>query len=366
MVEGESGILSVCPPWNRPRWEPSKRRLTWPSGAICTTFSADEPERLRGPQHDFIWADELAAWRYPEAWDMAQLGLRLGKHPQSVATTTPKPVKLVRKLLADPTTAITRGSTYDNSANLAPSFIHAIQQAYEGTRLGRQEIYAEVLEDVEGALWTRDMLKLWPKDQILPPFRRIVVSIDPAVSSSDSSDETGITVVGSDAGLPGVGLRGFVLEDLSCRKSPEQWARVAVNAYHRWKADRIVAEVNNGGDLVESVIRTVDPNVSFKAIRASKGKFVRAEPVAALYEQGRVIHAGVFKTLEDQMTTFTSDMDRDAYGSPDRVDALVWGLTELIVENQLTGLIDHYRRDYEAMVRAREKTSPALSQAEPA
>ena len=363
MVEGESGLLNVCPPWNRPKWEPSKRRLTWPNGAIATTFSAEEPERLRGPQHDALWADELAAWRYPETWDMAQMGLRLGRTPKAVVTTTPKPVKLVRRILSDPATAITRGSTYDNAANLAETFLHSIQQTYEGTRLGRQEIYAEVLEDVEGALWTRDMIddKRWAKNTPLPPMRRIVVSIDPAVSSSSDSDETGIIVCGTDPGLEGAGVRGFVLDDLSCRASPEKWARIAVNAYYRWQADRIVAEVNNGGDLVEATIRTVDPNVAFKAVRASKGKFTRAEPVASLYEQGRVCHAEWFKKLEDQMTQFTSDMDRRAYGSPDRVDALVWGLTELIVENQLTGLIDHYRKEYESNLRDRESRFMAES-----
>lgn len=366
MIEGESGLLAVCPPWNRPKWEPSKRRLTWPNGAIATTFSAEEPERLRGPQHDVLWGDELAAWRYPETWDMAQMGLRLGKNPLSVVTTTPKPVKLVRRILADPATAITRGSTYDNSANLSASFIHSIQQAYEGTRLGRQEIYAEVLEDVEGALWARDLIDetRWAKSAALPPMRRIVVSIDPAVSSAESSDETGIIVCGTDAGVEGIGIRGFVLEDLTCRKSPEAWARMAVNAYYRWKADRIVAEVNNGGDLVEATIRTIDPNVPFKAVRASRGKFTRAEPVASLYEQKRIHHAGHFKALEDQMTQFTSDIDRAKYDSPDRVDALVWGITELIVENQLTGLIDHYRKEYETTLREREQKSEPKSQFE--
>lgn len=359
MIEGESGILSVCPPWNRPKYEPSKRRVTWPNGAIATTYSAEEPERLRGPQHDALWGDELASWRYPETWDMAQMGLRLGKFPRSVVTTTPKPVKLVRRILADPTTAITRGSTYDNAANLAESFIHSIQEAYEGTRLGRQEIYAEVLEDIDGALWSRDQLDecRWPKAAPLPPMRRIVVAVDPAVSSAESSDETGIVVCGTDPGVQGIGIRGHVLEDLSCRASPEKWARIAVNAYYRWKADRIVAEVNNGGDLVESCVRTIDPNVAFKAVRASKGKYTRAEPVASLYEQKRIHHAGYFKTLEDQMTQFTSDIDRGAYGSPDRVDALVWGITDLIVENQLTGLIDHYRKEAESLARDREKQS---------
>lgn len=352
MVEGESGILACCPPWDRPKWEPSKRRLTWKNGAMATTYSADEPERLRGPQHHVAWCDELAAWRYPEAYDMLMLGLRLGANPRTVVTTTPKPVKLVRRILADPATAITRGSTYDNAGNLAATFLHQIKQAYEGTRLGRQEIYAEVLEDVEGALWTTDLIdrNRLEKNVLLPAMRRIVVAVDPAVSSTDTSNETGIVV----CGLGGDG-RGYVLEDLSVKRSVDQCGRIIAQAYYNWHADRVVGEVNNGGDLIEALIRVEDRNISFKAVRASKGKFVRAEPVAALYEQNRVIHAGVFKTLEEQMCQFTSDIDRDAYGSPDRVDALVWGLTELIVENQLTGLLDHYRKEFEAQQAERER-----------
>lgn len=351
MVEGESGILACCPDWNRPRWEPSKRRLTWPNGAIATTYSADEPERLRGPQHDGAWCDEICSWRYPETHDMLMFGLRLGEHPQVVATTTPKPIKLVRKLLADPTTAITRGNTYENAANLAPTFIHALRQTYEGTRLGRQEIYAEVLEDVAGALWNRAMLDehRWPKNTPIPVMKRIVVAIDPAMSSEDGSDETGIVVCGL-----APDNRAFVLEDLSGKFSPDQWARKAVQAYHRWKADKIVGETNQGGEMVGNTIRQIDNAVPFKSVKASKGKFTRAEPVAALYEQGRVSHANVFEKLEDQMCVFTTDIDRASYGSPDRVDALVWALHELVVENQLTGLLDWYGKQYEQLQAERE------------
>lgn len=352
MVEGESGLLACCPPWNMPKYEPSKRRVTWPNGAIATLFSSDEPDRLRGPQHERAWCDEISSWRYPEAWDMLMLGLRLGVNPRCCATTTPKPVKLVKKLLKDHTTAVTRGSTFDNAANLAPQFIHQIRQAYAGTRLERQEVYAELLEDVEGALWNFDLIdsKRWPKNTPLPVFRRVVVALDPAVSAGEKSDETGIIV----AGLDGNRL-GHVIEDLSGKYSPEKWGRIAVQAYHRWHADKIIGEANNGGDMIGAVIHQIDPNVPFKAVKASKGKFTRAEPVAALYEQGRVHHAQVFTKLEEQMCAFTPDIDRDAYDSPDRVDALVWAMWELIVENQSTGLLEFYRKEWEATRAANEE-----------
>jgi phage terminase large subunit-like protein len=316
MVEGESGILNCGQV--RPTYEPSKRRLTWPNGAIATTYSADEPDRLRGPQHDAAWADEIAAWRYPAAWDMMMLGLRLGTDPRVVATTTPKPVKLVRDLLQ--TATVTRSTTYDNLDNLAPTFREQILARYEGTRLGRQELMAELLEDVPGALWTRDLIERSRGDapEHLP---RIVVAIDPAVTSGEQSDATGIIVVGADQNV------GWVLEDLSGRFPPDQWARLAVDAYRRWDADRIVAEANNGGDLVASVLHAVDRNVPVRLVRASRGKRARAEPVSALYEQGRIIHAGTFPELEDELCVWTPDTAE----SPDRLDAMVWGLTDLML-----------------------------------
>ena len=274
--------------------------------------------------------DELAAWRYPEAFDMLMFGLRLGRQPRCVITTTPKPVRLVRELLTDPRCKITRGSTYDNAANLAESFMAQVVRKYEGTRLGRQELNAELLEDVPGAMWNRAMLDANRIRQAPDTMRRIVVAIDPAVTSGEAADETGIIVAG--VGADGI---GYVLDDLTCKDTPDGWARKAVNAYRANKADRIVAEVNNGGDLVEATIRMVDRAAAFTAVRASRGKAVRAEPVAALYEQGRVKHVGAFATLEDQMCSFTADLDRKAHGSsPDRVDALVWALTELMVEPQ--------------------------------
>lgn len=325
MVEGESGLLNVCPPNNRPLHEPSKRRLTWPNGAMATTYSADEPERLRGPQHDLAWCDELAAWRYPAAWDMLQFGLRLPNiKPRCVITTTPKPVRLIRDLVADPTCVVTRGSTYENRTNLAPSFFGQIVRRYEGTRLGQQELLAELLEEAEGALWNRALIE---KHRVkkAPDLKRIVVAIDPAVTSNEQSDETGIIV----AGL-GRDDRGYVLEDLSGRYTPDGWARKALGAYKRHKADRIIGEVNNGGDMIEHTIRTLPNgrNASYKAVRASRGKQARAEPVAALYEQGRVSHVGGLPDLEDQLCTWEPLGDRR---SPDRLDAGVWALTELML-----------------------------------
>jgi predicted phage terminase large subunit-like protein len=321
IVEGESGLLSVCPPWAAPVYEPSKRRLTWPNGSMATTYSADEPDLLRGPQHHAALTDELASWKRGEdTWSNLMFGLRLGQNPQVVVTTTPRPLRLIRELRADKSTAITTGSTYENRANLARPFLEQIVTKYEGTRLGRQELEGELLEDIPGALWQRSQIdKLRVAEA--PTLKRVVVAIDPAVTSGEDSDETGIVAIGKaeDGQL-------YVLEDATCRESPAVWARRAVELYKRLKADRIVAEVNNGGDLVEATIRTVDKHVPYTAVHASRGKRSRAEPIAALYEQGKVHHVGTFDALEDQMCMFTPD----GYdGSPDHVDALVWGATEL-------------------------------------
>jgi phage terminase large subunit-like protein len=340
MVEGESGLLAIAPPWDRPDYEPSKRRLTWANGAIATTYSAYEPERLRGPQHDFAWCDELAAWRYPAAWDMLLFGLRLGADPRAIVTTTPRPTTLIKALVADPNVVVTRGTTYENAANLAPAFLDQIVRRYEGTRLGRQELDAEILEDVPGALWDHATIEA-ARLSALPELTRIVVAIDPAAGSGAHSDETGIVV----AGKSGNG-HGYVLGDLSGHYAPVEWARAAIAAYRAHGADRIVAEVNNGGEMVEATLRMVDPTVPFSAVHASRGKVARAEPVAALYEQGRVHHHGAFPVLEDQMCAFAHDFDRTAAGySPDRVDALVWALTELLV-TPITGegIFEAYRR----------------------
>jgi phage terminase large subunit-like protein len=325
MVEGESGILAISPPWFRPIYEPSKRRLTWPNGAMATTYSADEPDRLRGPQHSKALCDEVASWRYPETWDMLQFGLRLGVKPQTVVTTTPKPTKLIRDLLARKDCHITRGSTYDNRSNLAKPFLEAIVKKYEGTRLGRQELYAEILEDIPGALWSRRSLDENRVDKA-PNLIRKVVAVDPPATSGENANECGIVVVGMDeAG------RAYVLDDWSAQASPDEWARKVVAAYRLHDADLIVAEVNQGGEMVAQVIRSVLPDAPIKMVRATRGKYIRAEPVSALYEQGRVKHVGSLATLEDQMVGFTPERaaDRKDGFSPDRVDALVWGMTEL-------------------------------------
>lgn len=323
MIEGETGLLATAPRGRRPKYEPSKRRVTWPNGAVATVFSADEPERLRGPQHGWAWCDELAAWaRLAAAWDNLQLGLRLGQHPRVMATTTPKPLRALRELIAETDTHVTRGSTYENVGNLAPSFRERILRKYEGTRLGRQELHAELLEDVEGALWTWAMID----DARVPrvdrdTLERIVVAVDPAVTSNASSDETGIVAVGKR------GEHAFVLRDASMRGTPLEWATAAVELYHELGADALVAETNNGGDLVQTVIRQLDRTVRFRSVTASRGKQSRAEPVVALYEQQRVHHATVMPELEEQLTTWTVD----AKTSPDRMDALVWGVSELLL-----------------------------------
>lgn len=340
MVEGESGLLAKARPGERLRYEPSKRRVTWlDTGAVALCFSADAPERLRGPQHDTAWCDEVAAWRYAEAtWSNLLFGLRLGADPRICATTTPRPVPLVRELLAAPDTAVTRGSTFDNAANLAPATLAKIKRQYEGTRLGRQELFAELLDDTPGALWALDRIHA-ARVAEAPALRRVAVAVDPATSSGEDSDETGIVGGGVDAQG-----EGFVLADRSVRGSPEEWGRAAVALLDEIEADFIVAEKNQGGDMVASVIRAAaaelhrqgkrtSPQVVVKLVHASRGKRPRAEPVAQLYEQGRVHHVGILAALEDQMTTWdASDPRAD---SPDRMDALVWLFTELMVDEAL-------------------------------
>lgn len=330
MIEGESGILRVCEPWNLPKYEPSKRRLTWPNGAIATAYSAEESDRLRGPQHTHAWCDEVAAWADVNTWDMLMMGLRLGKHPRIVATTTPKRVPIMRAIESSPGVVITRGKTSDNSQNLAPSFLKQLMARYEGTRLGRQELDGEDLEDNPDALWSIDLIDKhrcsnkddrFPHARIAPDMRRIVVAIDPAATSADTSDETGIIV----AGL-GIDGRAYVLDDKSGRFKPDAWGRRAIDAYYHYKADRIIAESNQGGEMVAHVLSTVDRNAPVKLVHASKGKIARAEPVAALYEQGKVSHVGAFPNLENQLCGWTPGQ-----ASPDRLDALVWALTELML-----------------------------------
>lgn len=326
MVEGESGLLAIHPKDWRPKYEPSKRRLTWPNGSVATLFNAVEPDQLRGPQHDLAWCDELAKWRYArETWDQLQFGLRLGDDPRQAITTTPRPIPILKEMLRDSGTVVTRGSTYENQANLAPKFFSTIITKYEGTRLGRQELKAELLEDIPGALWTRTNLDDHRrKEADLPDMQRIVVGVDPqGDSSSEEGSDTGIVV----AGL-GVDGRGYVLDDLSANLSPNGWARRALSGLDYRSADAIIAEKNNGGEMVTNTIHAVRPMANVIGVHASRGKVTRAEPISALYEQGRVSHVGSHPELEDQMMLFTPfGIEGDEPG--DRVDALVWALSHL-------------------------------------
>lgn len=339
LVKGESGFLAIC--WSGdktykgvhmgyPEWSPTKRTLTWANGATVTFYSSEEPERLRGPQGDAAWLDEMCAWNKDrETYDMLQFCLRLGKHPRIFITTTPKPTKLLRDIVKNPKTVVVRGSTFDNAANLADTYIEAVKAQYEGTRLGRQELYAEVLDESAGALWNRAMLEQCEVDVADPvefaqTLARVVVSLDPAVSSNAESDMTGLVVAGID--INGV---CYILEDATERLSPEGWATKAVELYHKYGADRLVYERNQGGDLVKYTLKTVDETVPLKAVHASRGKFARAEPVAALYERGKVKHLRGLDDLETQLTTWEP---LGSIGSPDRLDAMVWAVTELALK----------------------------------
>jgi phage terminase large subunit-like protein len=321
MLEGDSGIMTISPPWMRPTYHPSKRQITWPNGAKVLLFSADEPERLRGPQCEFLWADEPASWRRPETWDMAMFGLRLGELPRAIVTGTPKPTKLILGIMKQKTTYLSRGSTYDNLKNLAPQFVEYIKDKYEGTRLGRQEIHAEVLMDNAKALWKRE----WIENNRLPKLpdgvtlTRVVVAVDPSNKGEKDSDEAGIVVAGK-----GSDLKYYVIDDQSLIATPKGWATKAVNAYTTHTADRIIYEANQGGDMVKETFEAVNDKVPLKEVWASRGKATRAEPVSALYEQNRVVHVGAFPDLEDELCQWEPGDD-----SPNRLDALVYGITAL-------------------------------------
>ncbi len=329
MVEGISGLLAIHKGRERPKFEPSKRQLVWPNGAVAQMFSAEDPESLRGPQFSAAWCDELAKWRHADAaWDMLQFGLRLGNSPQQVVTTTPRPVPLLKRLLNEPKTVTSRARTTANAANLAPAFLETIVRRYQGTRLGRQELDAEILEDRPDALWQRKQIDKFRIAQA-PELGRIVVAVDPPVTSGKRADACGIVA----AGLGGDG-RAYVLADATIgRARPTQWAEAAIRTYKSVAADCLLAEVNQGGELVTSVIAQVDATVPVRTVHASRGKWLRAEPVAALYEQSRVSHVGCFPALEDQMCDFARD-GLSGGGSPDRVDALVWALTELMLRGE--------------------------------
>jgi len=328
MCFGNSGIYSVFPPHQKPKITKKPIRVEFHTGAIAYGYNATEPDQLRGPQFDRAWCDEFAKWRYSrETWDQLQFGMRLGEHPRQIITTTPRPIPVLKEILAAPTTVVTRGVTLENEANLAAPFIKYITEKYAGTRLGRQELSAEILDDVPDALWTRmalDRDRRHP-DQV-PILKRVVVAIDPAAKKNDMPEDgaaTGIVVAGV-----GEDNRGYVLDDATCRESPNGWARMAVACFDRHQGDCIVGEINNGGDMVAATVRAVRPTVPFKEVHASKGKWTRAEPVAALYEQGRISHVGTFAALEDEMVNFGPN-GMVGEMSPDRVDALVWALTEL-------------------------------------
>ena len=328
MCFGVSGIMSVFPPHHKPKITKKPIRVEFHTGAVAYGYNATEPDQLRGPNFTTGWLDEMCKFRYArETWDQLQFGLRLGKHPRQIITTTPRPIPILKEILAAPNTVISRGVTSDNKSNLAASFVKSITDKYAGTRLGRQELSAEILDDVPDALWTRSALdRDRKKPNEIPPLKRVVVAIDPAAKKNETPDEgaaTGIVVaaVGSDN-------RGYVLDDATCRESPNGWARMAVAVFDRYQGDCIVGEVNNGGDMVAATVRAVRPGVPFREVHASKGKWTRAEPIAALYEQGRISHVGTFASLEDEMVNFgPNGMVGEA--SPDRVDALVWALTEL-------------------------------------
>ncbi|GLS81243.1 large terminase [Paracoccus marinus] len=331
MVMGDSGILACSPPDRRPVWEAGRRRLVWPNGATATVYSAHEPEALRGPQFDAAWADELAKWKKAEeTWDMLQFALRLGEHPQQVVTTTPRNVGVLKTILRNASTVVTHAPTDANRAYLAESFLAEVEARYAGTRLGRQELEGVLLDDVEGALWATAAIEAGRVDAA-PKLDRIVVAVDPSVTGGAASDECGIVVAGVVCEGPPQEWRAYVLEDASVRGGPLDWARAAIAAMARHGAERLVAEVNQGGDLVESVIRQVDPLVPFRSLRAGRGKGLRAEPVAALYEQGRVRHLRGLGALEDQMCRMTV-RGFEGRGSPDRLDALVWAIHELMIE----------------------------------
>ena len=330
MVEGDSGILGVYPDKQRPVYEPTKRRITWQNGAVAHLYNATEPDQLRGPQHDGAWSDELAKWQYArETWDMLQFGLRLGERPRQLVTTTPRPIELVKAINAgeEGKVHVTVGHTLDNSANLAKNFLSKVVKRYQGTRLGRQELSGEILGDIPNAIFVRSAIDAYRVSQIPDDMGRIIVSVDPAVSEGDDANEHGIMV----CGLSDDNEHGYLLRDATKSGSPAVWARAALAEYRHWRADGIVVEINQGGDLVKSTLQSIDKDVPILEVRASRGKHIRAEPIASLYEQGRIHHVGAFTELEDQMSL----MSHSGYAgedSPDRVDAMVWAFTELFPE----------------------------------
>lgn len=331
MIEGASGLRAICYDAERPHYEVSRRRLVWPEGAIAYCFSAEDPDGLRGYQFDAAWADELCKWRYAEeTWSNLQLALRLGDKPRQVVTTTPRPAAIVKRLLQAKTTAVSRATSYANRENLSDAFFTEVVGQYEGTRLGRQELMGELVEGVEGALWSWSMIDAH-RISLAPDLDRIVVAIDPPITSGPDADECGIIIAGKTI-IRDVEI-AFVLSDWSQGGlTPRGWSERAVAAYHEYQADAILIEANQGGEMGKQLLHQVDPSLPVKPVHATRGKRLRAEPVAALYEMGRVRHVGAFSALEDQMTRFTGQLKGEK--SPDRLDALVWALTDLLVKKK--------------------------------
>jgi phage terminase large subunit-like protein len=346
MVLGESGILACCDRNERPHFARSSARLSWPNGATSLVFSAEEPDRLRGKQHEKLWCDEFASWRRPEAFEQALLGLRLGERPQAVITTTPRPIKALKQLLGDKNAIVTRGTTYDNRAHLAPAFLEHIAARYEGRAIGRQELYGEILQETPGALWTQGLID---RHRIAGPdapgdYAEIVVGVDPPATSGERADECGIVVVARTAAGA-----VYVLADLSSQgDTPNAWAGRVAAAYRNYRANRVVVEVNNGGAMVGAVLRQSEPNLPVREVTATRGKYLRAEPIAVAYERGLVHHVGVFAKLEDQLCALTPDFEaRSAGFSPDRADALVWAVADLIDIDgrKRSGMMDFWRAE---------------------
>lgn len=351
MVEGDSGLLSVCWKGDKtdkgdalgfPDWSPTNNTITWANGAKVEFFSAEDPERLRGPQFEGAWCDEVCSWNHSEmVWDMLQFCLRLGKHPRSFLTTTPKPTKLLRRIVADPKTVRLTGSTYDNAANLADTYLDAVKTTYEGTRLGRQELYAEILDEAAGALWNRELLEQCEIDDSELPeyFNRIVVAVDPATTTKVDSDQTGIIVAGID-----VNGCCYVLDDSTDYHTPQETAKKVCDLYHEFEADAVVAEGNQGRDYVKHTIQQEDPSINVRMVHAQRGKHARAEPVSALYERGLVKHVKGLDKLEDQMVQWEP---LGTMGSPDRIDALTWAITELALKGRVVPKLHIYSQSAE-------------------
>ena len=336
MLFGESGLINIAPPYNKPVYIASRKVVEWPNGAVAHLYSGDEPDQLRGPQQHKAWVDELVKFKYAEdTWDMLQFGLRLGDNPQTIVTTTPKPTPTIKQLVVDPDVVVTTGSSYENMSNLSDAFIKAIIKKYEGTRLGRQEIYAEILGDVEGALWNTTNIEQNRVD-FAPSLAKVVISVDPAVTSTETSDAAGIVACGIDSYK-----HGYVLEDATIKDTPAAWAKKAIELYHKYKADYVLAEINNGGDLIETVINFIDPRVPVRTVYASRNKYTRATPVATLYEKNVVHHVGVFPKLEEELTEW-----EPGNPSPNRLDAVVWGFTDLLLTENPIGILKAIRRPF--------------------